>query len=792
MSSTTRSPFLISLLSLLTCSATLAADPTVPSADLADRARAVLSPLAGDLTYPGLRQPVEVCRDRWGIAHIYAQNQHDLFFAQGVVAAQDRLFQLELWRRVGRGETAAWWGAEAIAGDRFARLIRYRGPIDAEWRSYAPDAEEIATAFTAGINAQLAQLGDRLPIEFQVLGLKPQPWEPADVLTRMSGIVMTGNWQRELARARLLHAVGPETAARLAPTDPVVPWNLDPSVDAAWFTADIGHGYQVATRPLQFRPSPSESNNWVVSGQRSASGHPLLASDPHRAIALPSLRYLVHLQAPGWNVIGSGEPGLPGVALGHNERIAWGFTIVGTDQADLYVERTHPDDPRQYRVGTSWQPMTIVHETLEVRGQAAPTLLELRYTAHGPVIYQDEARGLAYVLRWAGAEPGGAAYLGSLSVARAQNWPEFLRALEAWKVPGLNFVYADVAGHIGWIAAALTPRRQGWSGLLPVPGDQQAFEWRGFLPVSELPQEFDPPRQWLATANHNILPPGYRHEIAYDWEPPFRFERIQERLQEDRRWTLDDFQRLQHDSTSLAARHVTRLMANLSVPAELQPYRALLAQWDGNLTRDSSAAALYSVWLQQLEAAFYARSPLGQLPVVDRGSLRPLPRLLRVLSEPQELDLGPHPVAARDALMVAALERAVAQLHGRLGARPADWRWEQLHTVTFRHPLAARGAEFAAFFNRGPVPRAGDGTTPHNTRYNEQFEQVHGATYRHLLDLADWDRGLATSAPGQSGQPGSPHYDDLLPLWANEQYFPLVYSRAQVERVTRHRLWLRP
>jgi penicillin amidase len=445
--------------SLLLLMSTTALPQESPDALLA-RARTVLAQLEGELQIQGLKEPVEILRDRWGIAHIYARNEHDLFFAQGLVAAQDRLFQLDLWRRVGRGETAELFGQEGIEADRFARLVRYRGDMEAEWNSYAPDAREIAAAFTDGINAYIDHLGPKLPIEFQLLGYAPQKWRPEDVVGRMSGIIMTSNWQREVARARLIAAAGIDQARLLAPTDPPRDFAPAGGIHVADITTDVFQGYLAASRVLKFSPSTTESNNWVVDGSLSASGKPLLASDPHRAIALPSLRYLVHLHAPGWNVIGSGEPALPGVALGHNERIAWGFTIVGTDQADLYVEQTHPDDPRQYQVGDRFEPMRILRESIRVRGRSEPHELELRFTRHGPVIYQDEKKHLAFALRWAGSEPGGAAYLGSLSVARAQNRLEFVKALEAWKIPCLNFVYADVDGDIGWVAAALTPIRK--------------------------------------------------------------------------------------------------------------------------------------------------------------------------------------------------------------------------------------------------------------------------------------------------------------------------------------------
>lgn len=768
-------------------SATLAQDSAEA---LLTRAKGVLAQLEGELRLPGLKQPVEVLRDEWGIAHIYAKNDHDLFLAQGCVVAQDRLFQIDLWRRIGLGQTAEIFGEEAIEADRLARLLLYRGDMQAEWESYSPDAQAIATAYTSGINAYLDQLGDKLPIEFQILGYAPAKWRPEDILGRMSGIIMTGNWQREVSRARLIASVGLEEARRLTPTDP--PRNFAPELDLdlADITTDILAGYRAATRVFKYQPSPSESNNWVIDGTLSASGRPMLASDPHRSITLPSLRYLVHLQAPGWNVIGSGEPALPGVAIGHNEQMAWGFTIVGTDQSDLYIEETRPDDPRQYKVGDRWEPMRVVTEELRVRGHKEPLKLELRFTRHGPVLHQDEKKGRAVALKWVGADPGGAAYLRSLAVARAQNKHQFVESLAAWKMPGLNFVYADRSGDIGWVAAAGTPIRRGWDGLLPVPGAAGKYEWQGYLPLAEYPQTHNPSGHWVATANQNTLAPDYPHQISYEWSAPYRYERIKERLTQKKQFTLEDFQSIQHENTSLPALALIRVLKTVDLPAELADYGKLLCKWDGVLSREAAAGPLYATWLQEMTAVVFEKFPPEAR--LDRGDLRSVTVLLDQLDKPDAASFGADPRAGRDEFIRKTLTRAVERVTKSLGDDPSQWSWGKLHTASFPHPLASLGPACDKAFSLGPVPRSGDGYTPHNTRHNDAFGQMHGASYRHVLDLADWDRGLATSTPGQSGQPGSPHYADLLPLWTEGKYFPLAFSRAKVEAVTRHRLMLRP
>jgi penicillin amidase len=751
-------------------------------AALLDRAKRVLAPLEGDIRLPGLEQPVEVVRDRWGVPHITAKNAHDLFFAQGFVVAQDRLFQIDLWRRQATGELAEVFGPGHVEADRFARLMRYRGDMGAEWASYAPDARAIATAFTAGINAGIDRFGDKLPVEFAILGHRPKKWRPEDVLGRMSGVYMSQNFRNEIQRARLVAAVGAGKARWLAPVDPprdyASPLGRD---DLRAIDGRILAGYDAATKPPAFRPARTESNNWVVAGGRSASGKPLLASDPHRATALPSLRYLVHLRAPGWDVIGAGEPGLPGVAIGHNDRIAWGFTIVGADQADVYVEETNPADPTEYRAGGRWERMTVVREAIAVKGEKDQPV-ELRYTRHGPVLFQDEARRRAYALRWVGTEPGGAAYLASLSVARAGTWTEFLDALGRWKVPGLNFVYADVDGNIGWVAAARMPVRPRHDGLLPVPGGG-GYEWAGYLPVRDLPQSFNPAAGWLATANHNILPPGYPHRIGHEFAAPYRYQRIRQALASKEKWDLADFRGLQHDTTSLPGLALARLLKGVDLKdPELAPYAKLLTEWDGRLDIDSRAGPLYAVWLRAIQEAFVApHVPKDLAPALT--SLGGLPVMLAVLESADPRWLGPDPGAARDRLLLETFTVAVKQLKALAPAKQA--RWGALHTVMFRHPVAAA-------FDVGPFERPGDVNTPNNTRYDAAYRQVHGATYRQLIDLADWDRAVATSAPGQSGQPAAEHYADLAPLWAKGEYFPLTYTRARLDAVARHRLTLTP
>jgi penicillin G amidase len=761
---------------------------------LRSRAQAALSVVQGTFKVTGLEQLVNVLRDRWGVAHIYAQNQHDLFFAQGFVAAQDRLFQMELWKRSGQGRLAEVLGPSALQRDINARLLSYRGDMKAEYESYAPDTQQILEAFTAGINAyiesRLAPGGPGLPLEFQLAGFKPEPWKPADCLNRMAAFSMTGNAFDELEHAQVVTAVGADAASQLFDFDPLVKLDPAPDTNMTGLSRALLHNLVGSDTRIEFPSHPAEgSNNWTVSGKLTRSGKPLLANDPHRVIAEPSLRYMVHLVAPGWDVIGAGEPGLPGVALGHNQNIAWGFTIFGLDQQDLYLEELNPADASQYKTASGWESLQVQKETFGIRGEKSVEV-DLKFTAHGPVLWEDAKRALA--LRWVGAEPGTAGYLGSLAVDRAQNWREFEAAMPRWKVPSENIVYADRTGNIGEHSTGLAPLRKTWTGLLPVPG-RGGYEWSGFVPNSELPHDYNPREGFIATANHKIIPDGYPYQVGYSWAPPYRFQRVTEVLQEakaKKKLDVEDMQRLQTDVRSLPAQQLLELLRSATALQEPSVAAQLLLGWNAEVERDSAAAALYEVWLQNLtrKTMAFAAVPPQVRTIIEDWSPHQVLSFLESIDHLGRKDL----VVMRNAMLQASLEDAWTGLRMLQGPDPAKWSWGNLHQVRFRHPLDQMPGA-AALTDPHPVPRPGDEYTVNATGYPESsFDQVSGASYREILDLSDWDRSVAVNVPGQSGQPASTHYSDLLPLWSEGKYFPLLYSRGAVEKEATDRLVLQP
>ncbi len=767
--------------------ATFTAQQTPESLNSA--AHGSLSLIRGTLMVHGLKEPVHVLRDRWGVAHIYAKNQHDLFFAQGFVVAQDRLFQMEMWKRAGQGRLAEVLGPSAVQRDISARLLRYRGDMKAEYQSYSPDTEAIVRAFTDGINAEIRSLsasgGPGLPIEFQLAGFLPEPWKPEDCLNRMAAFSMTGNAFSELRDAELVAKFGVQKATSVLSLDPKVKLDPAPGVDFGGLSPSLLKNVVGSDARIEFPSDTSQgSNNWTIAGNLTSTGKPMLANDPHRVVGLPSLRYIVHLVAPGWDVIGAGEPGLPGVAVGHNQHIAWGFTIFGLDQQDLYLEDLNPQDPLQYKTPNGWAHMRLEHETIAVKGKP-PVEVGLSFTRHGPVLWEDGKRALA--LRWVGAEPGTAGYLGSLAVDRAENWDEFEEAMKRWKVPSENIVYADVDGNIGEHSTGLAPLRKTWTGLLPVPG-AAGYEWSGYVPNSALPHSFNPPAGFVATANHKMIPENYPYNVGFEWAAPYRLHRIEEVLSgirdSQRKMTLDDMERLQTDVVSLPARHLVKLLKETS-PNPTAATQIMLA-WDATLSRQSGAAALYEVWLRNLRKAVSEKEGIEALE--PDWSLE---KVLEELSKPSPEVFGANVAQGRSQVLLQTLDSAWNQTEQLLGPDPQKWSWGTLHTIRFRHSLdLLPGA--ATLLDLGPLPRPGDGYTVNATWVGGKFEQEGGASYREILNTADWDRSLAANTPGQSGQPGSPHYSDLLPLWDQGEYFPLIYSRRTVEKNAQDQLVLAP
>lgn len=802
------------------------------------------------LKVSGLQQPVEIIRDRWGVNHIYAQNEHDLFFAQGYSAAQDRLFQLEIWRRQATGTVAELLGPQDIKRDIGTRLFRFRparGDLDTELRYYHPRGPQIVRAFVDGINAYITEAlktPEKLPFEFQVLNTRPGLWTPEVVISRHQGLAY--NVREELNYGRLVKLIGAEKVRELSwfhPTTRPDEPDLTLNVNGDQLFQPILELYEAFRLPLKFggratkadedeafypNPSPKRrrgepdsakspspffegrgwggvddffnteqqyigSNNWIISGNKSASGYPMLANDPHRAQSTPSLRYWVHLNAPGWNVVGAGEPTLPGISIGHNDYGAWGLTIFETDNEDLYVYETNPANPNQYRykgkgAASSWVAMKVLTETIPVKG-GQPVVATLKYTRHGPVVFEDKANHKAYAVRAGWLETGCAPYLASLRMNQAKNWAEFRQACLFSRLPGENMIWADKTGTIGWQAVGQSPIRQSsqgknYTGLLPVPGDGR-FEWSGYLPIQQLPSKLNPPEGYVVTANNNLTPANFpnRNAIGWTWSGPSRAHRIEEVLNDGKRKSLVDFMALQADYLSIPARTLVPLLQNLS-SSNNRTEQALsyLRKWDYKLDPGSVSAAIYVAWEEQLKQTI-ARQ---KIPEAAQPYLKSLPTK-------RIIDALLPPTAGRDSLLLVCLDRAVADLTTRLGADLDEWSYGQRKNkhIIITHPLSDLvDGPMQQKINFGPVARGGYGETVNATANN--LNQTHGASFRILVDTEDWDKTLGINSPGQSGDPASPHYGDLFPIWAENGYFPVYFSKEKVKSVTESTTVLRP
>ncbi|MFB0564264.1 MAG: penicillin acylase family protein, partial [Candidatus Aminicenantaceae bacterium] len=529
----------------------------------------------------GLIQSVEIIKDPWGISHIYARNQKDLFFAQGLNVARDRLFQLEIWRRQASGTLAEILGRKALKKDIGTRLLKARVNLKQELNHYHLQGEEIITSFVRGINAYInltRENPELLPLEFKLLGIKPRLWSPEIVISRHNGLFR--NARAEVAIAKTVHFIGKEKTRSLLNLHPGNPsLAVDRKIDQSLISDKILELYRAARSAVKFGPedivlsdyrnlmakgsfsdlsllprsesfleAESGSNNWVVSGSLTFTRGPMMANDPHRTQQIPSLRYWVHLVAPGWNVIGGGEPALPGVSIGHNEYGAWGLTIFAIDQEDLYIYETNPANPNQYFYQDSWEEMKVIREKIPVKGEPEVTA-DLKFTRHGPVLYEDKKNHKAYALRAAWLEIGASPYLASLRMDQSRNWEEFREACSFSRTPSENMVWADREGNISWQAVGITPIRKNWNGLLPVPGDG-GYEWQGFIPIKELPHAANPPEGYIATANQDNIPEDYPQPLGFIWTDPYRFARLQEFLGSGRKLTMMEMMNLQQDVLS--------------------------------------------------------------------------------------------------------------------------------------------------------------------------------------------------------------------------------------------------
>lgn len=763
---------------------------------------------SGSLELAGLAAEVTVVRDGSGVAHISAGNVEDAYRALGFVHAQDRLWQMEFQRLVASGRLSEAVGEPGLSTDRFIRMLGVRQAAESAWNSLE-DAElrRWITAYVSGINAFLDARSGVLPPEFLLLGHEPGHFVPADVIAwgKMMAWDLAGNWPRELLRGKLLGRLDEAEVRALYPgwpeetpvtiegdwTAPEAPGeepqdDPEPGEDAE--PADVARilqGFDLDAIYAAFLPrlSPAAgSNAWVLSGEHTASGLPLLANDPHLGLQTPSLWYLVHLQAPGLDVMGGSLPGTPAVLLGRNSSIAWGLTNTGTDVQDLYIERLSPTDDSVYLTEDGYVPFTVRTETIKVKGQD-DVILEVRETRHGPVVSDlsgdigavAELDGDSYVLsfRWSALDPADGTVGAVMRLNHATDWESFNAALEGFSNPQQNIMYADTAGNIGFLAPGRIPIRRQGDGFAPVPGWTGEFAWTGYVPYSEAPRIYNPPSGMIVNANQQITPDDYPYLITLEWAEPYRANRILELLGSLERHSVASSMRIQGDQVSLYARQLAAELLKLElVEPDHKELQAELFGWDGEMAADAVAPLLIAAWQREfLTLAFSAQ--LG-MEFSDWAGNRPVVIL--------QLLRGPDSACAAGScqeLAVRAFSAAADWLSGQLGMDRSTWNWSELHYVAQEH--AVLGSSPLASLANLRIANGGGAYTVNAARYDlmgseHPFRQTEGPGYRAVMDLGDPAGSVFMQSTGQSGNLLSPHYRDLQSDWRDNRGLSLDLS----------------
>ena len=748
---------------------------------------------------------VEVLRDNNGINHIYANNQRDLFFMQGYLAAKDRLFQFEIWRRQATGTVSEIFGEEELERDIGTRLFMFRGDLKEELNHYHDDGYEIITSYTEGVNAYIREVINNpksLPIEFKLLNIKPELWTPADVISRHQGLL--GNIEQELNIGRAVSKIGEEKVKNLQWFHPKYPeLKLDENITEQDLDNDILKLYKAFRKPIEFKkeylvkkylkenePKISfienekyledkfsiGSNNWTISGNKTISGYPILANDPHRTIVAPSLRYITHLVAPGWDVIGGGEPEIPGISIGHNGYGAWGLTVFRTDAEDLYVYDINPKNFNQYWHKGRWYDFKIIKESIPIKGRENFEV-DLYYSVHGPVTFIDKERKKGYAVRCGWLEPGGSPYLASLRMNQSKSWEEFRDACNYSNIPGENMIWADKEGNIGWQAVGIAPIRNTHSGLVPVMGDGR-YEWEDYLPIIDKPNIFNPKEDFFATANQNVTPISYDkwNAIGFSWSDPFRGDRVDDILSSKNKLSMQDMIDLQVDYFSYPSVYLIDLLNDVKDKenkflSQYGRYIDLLNNWDNKLLKNSVEAMIYVSWERTIIKSFHEEfvpEEVNELLSVQ---------LYTIIDQISKMEVN-----QKKSFLIASFIVSIDKLKTKFGNNFENWTYgqDEYKHIKIKHPLEdIVNDSIYNLLSFKSYPRGGNGYTPNSTSSN--LSQSSGASFRVIIDTKDWDNSLATNSPGQSGNPLSPFYRNLYEDWANDKYFNLFYSKEKIK-----------
>jgi penicillin amidase len=788
-----------------------------------------LPQLDGTLVVPGLQSQVTVERDNWGVPHIRASSVEDMAEAQGYVVAQDRLWQMDLLRRVGRGQLSEILGPATLDIDKDFRIMNFSRTAEREAQQMDPGSRKIMDAYARGVNRFIEQHTSKLPLEFTLLKYKPEPWTVSDslVISAYMYRTLTDTRHTELHRAAVISKVSAELAKDLYSDEAAMDHFVvgDPSVDKNPHVISQGDSDDddddemdyddVLKASRDFHDSPVASmtigpdvtsalavrvrdwlgngqsdvrrmmgsNNWVVSGAHTATGKPLLANDTHLELSIPAIWYEIHLTAPGWNVKGFTLPGAPMVVIGHNDRIAWGFTNNGADVLDLYIETFNPANPDEYKVNGQWRKADVYDEVIHVK-DAPDEHFKVVVTRHGPVVRRDGDK--VYAMRWTALEPGG--LMNSYNwLGRAQNWKDFREILSHVWGPGQNVVYADVDGNIGYTVAARVPIRKKGHGTVPVPGDTDDYEWTGYIPFEQMPQSFNPDSGLIVTANARVTGPDYKPYLTDDWEEPYRTARIYDLLHDKHDLRPEDMLKVQTDTYSYPHVFIAeQLMASVSVapPKDARAKKLIdeAKQWNGIADANSTVVSF-------LNATMHGTLDLMLEPSLgketDLYDWRKIAFLQRILTERPARWL-PAGYKNYDELLSAAADRAVKGLEERTkDPNPEDWTWKRFNYLDMLHPIGREGI-LKKLLSLSDEPQSGTLFSP------RAASRHHGPSERFVANLADWDQSIILIPAGQSGQPGSEHYTDQYPYWFDGKAIYGPFTDSAEAKTKKHTLVLKP
>jgi len=776
--------------------------------------RKIQPDIEGEIRVSGIKSPVHIIRDKYAIPHIYAENTHDLLFAQGYVTAQDRLWQMDLTRRIAGGRLSEIFGEGTVEVDYFFRVLEIKEIAERIYKNLHDETREELDSFSSGANYYLES--GKKTIESVILGYEVEPWNPVDTISihLLSAFDLSINMDEEIFAIKALKKLGEKKLRELLPVYPDRASTVLPEdIMKLNLRLEFLNGYKIAREQFGLFQGKGASNNWVVDGKRSINGRPILANDVHLRIQIPSVWHEVHLNAPGINVIGAAFPGSPYVLIGHNERVAWGFTDAMADRIDLFIEKVNPENPREYWNKDHWEKMRIKKAEIKVKGRGDNNEItrEVKYTRHGPIISSFK-EGIEAVLsmKWTGSMVEDQTLKGASVLNRAKNIEEARQGSDYSKIYTLNMLYADVEGNIGYQLIGGIPIRTtgkvaripdsshgSFRGKLPVVGWGDEYDWRGFVPGDDLPHLSNPSSHFIATANNKIVGDDFPYLLSNTWAASYRYERIVSLLKEKEKLSIEDFERMQADVYSAPARMFVGAISRVHTDSpEVKWVLKQLADWDYEVSSASVPALLYEVIkMKTVENTF--KDELGELYPDFINTLNFNYNLMDKTMGTADThwwdNINTANLESRDEIILKSIQDALSEIREKLGVEKEKWAWGRLHRYKFAHPLGEIRL-LDKIFNPKSIPAGGDGDTINKSHfsYGNPYDAATVPSYRFLVDLSDIEHALAMNSTGQSGNPFSRHYSDSIEDWSRVKYHPLLFEKKQIEKEKWKELRLRP